>query len=252
MVDGNATPQLDPNVFPSSGFAAGGTVHRSAEDAGVGLARRLRLIGEIGVLFIGAPIAMTYAIYGWRVPLFAALLPVMVGIILYLLWDNRFSIRRELAVPMRWRTFLAIIALFIPAGAAITAFAWIDVPERFLAFPRYAFQLWLTIMLLYPFLSALVQEAIYRSFFFHRYGGLFGDHKALAIITNGLLFGFAHIMFASWVTFTISALGGILFAYRYMQTRSLLAVWFEHAIYGNLIFTVGLGRYFFTGVSNAG
>ena len=64
------------------------------------------------------------------------------------------------------------------------------------------------------------------------------------------------IIFASrgssfhWEAVTISFIGGLIFAYRYTRTRSFLAVWLEHALYGDLIFTVGLGRFFFTGVAN--
>jgi hypothetical protein len=44
--------------------------------------------------------------------------------------------------------------------------------------------------------------------------------------------------------------GGLLLAVRYAMTRSYWAVFIEHTIWGWLVFTIGLGRYFFTGVSN--
>ncbi len=47
-----------------------------------------------------------------------------------------------------------------------------------------------------------------------------------------------------------TTLGGLVLAARYAQTRSFWAVFIEHTIWGWLIFTVGLGRFFFTGVSN--
>ncbi len=72
----------------------------------------------------------------------------------------------------------------------------------------------------------------------------------LAILVNGVLFAFGHIMFQNWVAIISCLVGGLLFAWRYLRTGSLWAVMFEHMLYGNLIFTVGLGRYFFTGVSN--
>ena len=40
-------------------------------------------------------------------------------------------------------------------------------------------------------------------------------------------------------------LGGWLFARRYQRTRSLLTVSVEHALYGVLIFTIGLGDLFY-------
>ena len=72
-----------------------------------------------------------------------------------------------------------------------------------------------------------------------------------------MLFATMHaILFASrgstfhWEAVALSLIGGLIFAYRFVKTRSLLAVWLEHALYGDLIFTSGLGRFFFTGVAN--
>jgi hypothetical protein len=45
---------------------------------------------------------------------------------------------------------------------------------------------------------------------------------------------------------------GLLFALRYALTRSFWAVYLEHALWGALVFTVGLGRFFFTGVGIVG
>jgi uncharacterized protein len=44
---------------------------------------------------------------------------------------------------------------------------------------------------------------------------------------------------------------GLLFALRYAVTRSLRAVYLEHTLWGGLVFTVGLGR-FFSGVGIVG
>lgn len=107
-------------------------------------------------------------------------------------------------------------------------------------------------MLLYPLLSVPVQELAYRTFFFHRYGPLFGTGRASLILTNGILFGFAHIVFGNTVAIFGSMVIGALLAYRYEATRSLWAVWLEHTLWGWLVFTVGLGHFFFTGVSNIG
>jgi hypothetical protein len=45
----------------------------------------------------------------------------------------------------------------------------------------------------------------------------------------------------------LSAAAGWIFARRYQQTRSLLATSIEHALYGVLAFTVGLGDLFYHG-----
>ena len=41
-------------------------------------------------------------------------------------------------------------------------------------------------------------------------------------------------------------------ALRYALTRSFWAVYLEHTLWGALVFTVGLGRFFFTGVGIVG
>ena len=98
----------------------------------------------------------------------------------------------------------------------------------------------------------MTQELVYRVFFFHRYAPALNGESWLAIAVNAALFATMHaIIFASrgssfhWEAVMISFIGGLIFAYRYTRTRSFLAVWLEHALYGDLIFTVGLGRFFF-------
>jgi hypothetical protein len=117
----------------------------------------------------------------------------------------------------------------------------------FLSLPRRAPPFWAIIMVFYPIVSAFPQELIYRTLFFHRFGTLFGNRRVLAAAVNGALFGFAHIMFGSWISVVLSALLGFVIAWRYARARSFWGAWFEHALYGDLVFTVGLGRYFFTG-----
>ena len=103
-------------------------------------------------------------------------------------------------------------------------------------------------MLLYPLMSVAVQELVYRTFFFHRYGVLFGNAWWLAILLNGVLFGLGHIVIGTPLAVYGTMLTGTLFAWRYAMTRSFWAVFLEHTLWGGLVFTVGLGRYFFTGV----
>ncbi|HXB22539.1 MAG TPA: hypothetical protein VNV88_14225 [Candidatus Solibacter sp.] len=44
-----------------------------------------------------------------------------------------------------------------------------------------------------------------------------------------------------------STIGGLLFALTYQQSGSLLLACIEHAIFGNFIFTIGLGQFFYHG-----
>ena len=106
--------------------------------------------------------------------------------------------------------------------------------------------LWILIILLYPVLSVYPQELIYRTYFFHRYSALFPQRWVL-IAMNALLFGYMHIIFHNWVAVLATLIGGAFFATTYHRSRSTFLVSMEHALYGCLIFTVGLGQFFYIG-----
>jgi len=102
------------------------------------------------------------------------------------------------------------------------------------------------LLLLYPILSALPQEFIFCSFFFERYRILFGTgHKML--IASAVVFAYAHLLYINPVAPMLSLLGGLIFASTYLKTRSLALVTIEHSLYGNVLFLIGLGYYFYGG-----
>jgi membrane protease YdiL (CAAX protease family) len=115
-----------------------------------------------------------------------------------------------------------------------------------MAFPRDNPTRWAVVLLLYPLLAALPQEVFFRCFFFHRYRQLF-PCPTLMILASALSFSLAHLLYANWIAPLLSFLGGLLFGWRYWQTRSLLAVSIEHALWGNFLFTVGIGWFFYSG-----
>jgi hypothetical protein len=123
---------------------------------------------------------------------------------------------------------------------------WLTMPEWFLSFPSQRPWLWLAVMLGYPLLSAWPQELLYRRFSLIRYRLLFGSGAGF-VAASGLAFGYAHVIFLNPIAVGLSMAGGLLFAANYARHRSLTLVWLEHALYGCLIFTIGLGRFFFTG-----
>ncbi len=135
---------------------------------------------------------------------------------------------------------------FMASTAFVIIFAAIIVPQRLFSFPLERPGVWLIVMVLYPILSALPQELVLRSFLFRRYGELFGDGK-LMIAVNAFTFGFIHVMFHNWVSPLLSAVAGGLFAYSYTQHRSLKWAALEHGLYGNMVFTIGIGFYFLAG-----
>ncbi|HQT64592.1 MAG TPA: CPBP family intramembrane metalloprotease [Acidocella sp.] len=140
----------------------------------------------------------------------------------------------------------AILKRFVRLGGLLTLAVWRLLPSFFLALPRQHPLFWLLIMALYPLLSVWPQEMIYRRFLFHRYSRLFPKPQWM-IAASALAFGFAHIIFLNMVAVPLTIAGGWLFAQSYARHRSLRLACFEHALYGCLIFTIGLGQYFYTG-----
>ncbi len=106
--------------------------------------------------------------------------------------------------------------------------------------------LWCLVMLLYPLFSVVPQTLIYRAFIFKRYRSLFPRGRIL-ILASAASFSWLHIVMRNPLAPLLTFPAGLLFAWRYSRTDSVLASAFEHALYGCLIFTVGLGVYFYTG-----
>ncbi|MXV38623.1 hypothetical protein GO491_08035 [Flavobacteriaceae bacterium Ap0902] len=50
-------------------------------------------------------------------------------------------------------------------------------------------------------------------------------------------------MFQNFIAIGFTFLGGFLFAWRYHRSRSILISCLEYALYGNLLFTIGIGKY---------
>jgi membrane protease YdiL (CAAX protease family) len=133
-------------------------------------------------------------------------------------------------------------ALVVSAGLLVLTA--IVAPDALFSFPRTRPVVWAVVMVLYP-LSAYAQEIVFRTFFFHRYGGLFRSARH-RIVASGLVFGWAHIVVNNLAAVVLSAIAGILFASTYERSRSTLLVSIEHALYGDFVFTVGLGSLFYS------
>lgn len=105
------------------------------------------------------------------------------------------------------------------------------------------------ILIFYPIFSALPQEFIFCKFFFYRYRRFFGD-RFLMISMSACAFCIAHILFLNWVAPILGFMAGILFAMTYWKTNSLAMVTLEHSLYGNALFVLGLGWFFWGGSVN--
>ncbi|MGB0506610.1 MAG: CPBP family intramembrane glutamic endopeptidase [Pikeienuella sp.] len=208
---------------------------------------KARLWAEFITLFAGAPLLLT-ATFGMY-----PLLPVvcLFGLgaagLLHITPGWSWSMLRRGPVWGEWRLLLAYSFLMV---AVSLGFVFALVPDHFLSIPIHRPTLWITILVFYPLVSAFPQEIIYRSLFFERYGVLF-PNNTVAILANGLVFGFGHLFFDHWLTIGMTGIGGAIFGWAYLRNRSVGLPWVMHGLAGQIIFTVGLGVFFYHGAVGA-
>ncbi|QYY36291.1 CPBP family intramembrane glutamic endopeptidase [Ruficoccus sp. ZRK36] len=147
---------------------------------------------------------------------------------------------------VNWANLRVILPRFVLVAAAMVAFLYFYDPGRMLYLPREKAGFMLILFVAYPLLSALPQEFIFCTFFFARYQLFFPAQWAI-VGASAVVFAYAHVLFINPVAPTLSFVGGLIFASTYAKTRSLALVTIEHALYGNFLFFIGLGWYFYGG-----
>jgi membrane protease YdiL (CAAX protease family) len=94
------------------------------------------------------------------------------------------------------------------------------------------------------------QAITHRAFLFHRYRLLFKGWPM--VFASAVAFSYMHIVFNNPLALLLTFAGGILFAKTYEDTGSLAISSIEHALYGNFLFTIGLGKYLYLGAAGYG
>jgi hypothetical protein len=210
-------------------------------------ARRLWLVSEYLVLFFG--LAVVYTQIGSRVSPIPVLVLAAIGTVLYLRSRPDFD-RRDFLRPSAIREqFRPIMMLYAASAVLVVTGLIVLAPERLFELPRQEPLIWVMVMLFYPLLSVYPQELIFCGFLFHRYAPVFGTGNGF-VAASAASFGFVHVIYGHWLSVVLTTFLGAVLARRYAATRSLAVVWFEHAIYGTLAFTVGLGSFFYNGVGD--
>ena len=203
------------------------------------------LIAELLLFMLGVPLMLTLVLPP------KAILPTvwLMALVCHLLtrattgkslrhWWNAAAVTKANLKP--------ILLQFLVCAVLLGGLTWWLKPELLFGLIRDRPQLWIVVMVLYPVLSVVPQEIIFRSYLFARFSMLL--HPSIVmVVVSGLGFGFAHIVFGNWVAPVLCAIGGMMFARTYQKTRSLALVSLEHALFGDFIFTLGLGRYFYHG-----
>jgi len=137
---------------------------------------------------------------------------------------------------------ISIFIRFIIIGLTFILLCYIWYPHTFLQLLSKEPKIFLALLVLYPFLSVIPQEVLYREFFFKRYA--FKLHTNILLLLNALLFMWAHIVFGNSVVLILTLIAGLLFAHTYLKSCSFLLVCIEHTLYGYLLFISGLGELF--------
>ena len=196
------------------------------------------LVLELFILFIFIPSSLAL---NYSEKLKVAL---VLGAFIYICGHLIKSFRSQefLKPKLKWKSFFVRIGIQTVILGIVTVLAvYLTHPEALFCIPTQRPKLYVTIVLVYTFISVWPQEVIYRTFFFQRYQKVISSDRAM-ILVNALLFMFAHLFFRNVLVLILTFLGGILFALTYIKTKSILLVSIEHALYGNWLFTVGMGE----------
>jgi membrane protease YdiL (CAAX protease family) len=206
--------------------------------------RLLLLSIEFAAIFIALPLLIYFRIIP-NLPI-----PYLLAVTLVAFFLLRFQPTFDLSALTSWRAIGSQLPALLLRDALFLALLGFGVhhfaPDLWFSLVKRTPTVWLAIMLLYPLLSVYPQELLYRAFFFHRYQPLFGKGWGM-ILASALSFAFVHVIFRNWTAVTLCAIGGVLFSLTYRNSGSLLLTSIDHAIFGNFLFTIGLGQFFYHG-----
>lgn len=199
---------------------------------------------ECGLLFGALPVSLALL---WRkfnpIPLLIFTATVVLAV---LLRDPTFNPACLIRLPDLAHNLLMILLPLPVLAALLAALLYRLAPAQLFKLPRRKPRVWAMVMLAYPLISVVPQTIIYRVYFMHRYEMLFGSGWGM-ILAATLAFGLGHVIFRHPVPVVVTMIGGLIFAIRYHVTGSAPLSAFEHALYGDLAFTIGYGYYLYHG-----
>ena len=212
-------------------------------------ARRLEFV----LLYFGTPLALRYvpdlarrflgaAPRAWVIP---ALLLVTLGVVLSEAARGRLRAAELFSCRAPAREWALVLGRFAVLVALLWALLRALHPDWLWAFPRRAPAFWLLVMVAYPLVSVSAQGVLYRWYFERRYAAAFPGRWSL--LAGAAAFSFAHILFRNPWALLFTFAGGLLFLPTYRRTGSMLLANVEHALYGDFLFTVGWGAFFYEG-----
>ncbi|MAZ73813.1 MAG: CPBP family intramembrane metalloprotease [Flavobacteriaceae bacterium] len=193
---------------------------------------------EFIVLYVLIPVSLflQYNIY------LKVVLVLIAFVYIIIILKKSKSVRFRMKKNLDWKSFcLRVSCTFLLLSITSFLYVWFQDKEALFYVPRTYPGLFVLILVVYTFLSVWPQEIVYRTFFFERYK-VFFKNKLLFVCLNAIVFSLAHLFFRNTLVLILTFIGGLLFGYTYLKYRSTTAVSIEHALYGNWLFTVGMGE----------
>ena len=207
---------------------------------------KIYLISEFIFLFLLIPLI----IYRYRLKLkyyyvFILLVVFLICLVL-LLTENKFNLSALYFFGFSTGVMERILVRFFAGGIILSVLQYQINRKAFFHFPKKHFWMWILVILTYPVISVYPQEIIYRLFIFHRYGVFFEDPVTFILISS-IAFAYLHIIFGNYIAPVLTLFGGLMFASTFYDSGSIIMSSIEHALWGDLLLTIGLGKYFYSG-----
>ena len=212
--------------------------------------RSAKLIAELVALYVALPALLTLArLHFHTFPVIPVLWLAMAPIAIWLVrWRGYtpLSVLGVGGVAITERRLATTLLRALPAAIAMVALLHRIHPEWLFSFVSSHPKFWIIVMFAYPVLSVIPQGVIYRAFFKERYAELF-PHPTVRMLVAAACFSFCHVFFLNVWALLLTFIGGFLFWRTYEKTGSLLLANLEHALYGDLVFTIGYGAFLYHG-----
>ena len=210
----------------------------------------LARIAELVALYVALPALLTLGRLRFHsFPVIPVLWLAMAPIAVWLVRRRGYTPLAVLGIgkaAITERRLALTLVRVLPAMLAMVALLHLIHPDWLFSFVSSHPKFWLVVMFAYPVLSVVPQGVIYRAFFRERYASLF-PNPAMRTLVAAACFSFCHVFFLNVWALLLTFVGGVLFWRTYEKTGSLLLANIEHAVYGDLVFTIGYGGFLYHG-----